>query len=199
MLSIFLVIFVIVASVVAHRLYKTDVHASSQKNEEVVVMNDTPNMYEPVIDIARDRDMRVLGDPLYPPLNRTDAATFDTMVDQISRRNFYVPTSDYNDSYRMVGYLTNSGQVFGETDTGGGTWKLMARQVNNNQSDFYLIPSNNNYSMKIPLNGDIVKGRRLKDVYDIPNEMYFDTPLLSKGPYIFTEIPKTDFVNTAWV
>ncbi len=141
------------------------------------------------------RDKRVLYDDLYPPQNRTDASTYDMMSAEIQNRNFYTQTQNYGDTFRMVGYLTNKGNVTGENDTGGNVWKLLARQIDSNRSQFYMIPSNNNYGIKINLSDNIIKGPKIKDIYDIPNEINFDTPLLSSSPYTFTELPKNDFTD----
>lgn len=161
---------------------------NDEKN--VIMINENPEYdYN-----SKERDVRVLYDPLYPPENRTDSVNYDIMRREISNRNFYVPTNNYRDNYRQVGYLSN--RVGSESDSGGNVWKLMARQrADNNRSEFYIIPSNNYSDIKIFLTDDIVKGRRLRDIYDIPNEINFDTPLLSSSPYTFTELPKNDWNN----
>lgn len=142
------------------------------------------------------RDRRVLNDQLYPPLNRTDSMTFDGVVRETRNRNINVPSNQTYDSYRMVGYVKSKsvGQEQ-EIDAGGNSWKMMAREKNRNESDFYLIPTNNNYDLKIPITPDIVVGQRLRDVYTIPNEIQFKSPMLNQTPYQFIELPKTDFTD----
>jgi hypothetical protein len=148
---------------------------------------------------SENRDRRVLNDPLYPPENRTDSLNYDIMSQAVNNRNFYVPTNDYGDSFRMVGYLHNKGGVSAESDSGGNIWKLMGKQISNNRSQFYIIPSNNNYDLKIGLNDDIVVGRnKFRDIYDIPQEVTFNTPLLATTPYTFTELPRSDYTNTGY-
>ena len=133
------------------------------------------------------RDHRVLSDPLYPPLNRTDAMTFSEVVDKTRTRNFNIHTNDTGDTYRLIGYLTNN-------DDNVRSWKLMAKK-NRNGSSFYMIPTNNNYDMKIPITNDITVGERLRDIYAIPNEITFKNPILAETPYTFTELPKGDFTD----
>jgi hypothetical protein len=137
------------------------------------------------------RDIKVLNDPLYPPLNRTDRTTFDHVVRETDARNINVPTTNVNDTYRLVGYLINNG----EKDAGGNKWKVMARQKNRHESDFYLIPTNKDYDVKVPLTHEIVIGQRLNDVYTIPKELRFHSPLLNTSTYEFVELPKSSFAD----
>ena len=138
------------------------------------------------------RDYRVLQDPLYPPLNRTDAMTHQSLENQIYRRNMYVPTNDTLDTYRVVGYLINKDAT---QDAGGNNWKLFARQKDRYMADFYMIPANNNYDIKIQITNDMLKGDKLRDVYTIPSSLTIDSPMLNKTPYQFVEIPKADLVG----
>ena len=139
------------------------------------------------------RDYRVLQDPLYPPLNRTDTVTQTMLQQNIDNRNMYVPTNDTQDNYRLVGYLVGK-----NTDAGGGNWKLFARQKDRNTSDFYMIPSNNNYDIKIYIKDEMVVGDRLRDVYTIPKQITFNSPMLdATGSYEFVEIPKADLSSSS--
>jgi flagellar basal body-associated protein FliL len=148
-------------------------------------LKDTPK------DTPKDthRDYRVLNDQLYPPLNRTDTITHNMLETNISNRNMYVPTNDSYDKYRLIGYLVNKEN---DKDAGGNNWKLFAREKTRNTADFYIIPSNNNYDIKIHINDDIIKGERLRDIYTIPKYISFNSPMLNPGPYEFVEIPKAD-------
>lgn len=140
-----------------------------------------PPPEQPAAEPAK-RDLRVLEDPLYPPLNRTDSRNFDSIKT--------ISINDIGDEYRLVGYLTNSDE---HMDAGGNNWKLMARQKDRHTADFYIVPSNNNYDIKIPLTSEVVVSERLRDLYTIPTEMLFNSPMLNKTAYVFTELPKTDF------
>ena len=201
LLSLFFVAFIVVCGVVYYTFTRRKYirnHREERDIERGIEREERDERTNNIIlldDVATSRDVRVLDDPLYPPLDRTDAVNFDIMDREIRKRNFYVPTNDYGDSYRMVGYLTNGGSVSQERDSAGDVWKLMGRQIDGNNWDFYLIPANNNYNMKIPLRSDIVKGRKIRSIYDIPDQIYFDTPLLSKAPYTFSPLPKSDYTH----
>jgi hypothetical protein len=134
---------------------------------------------------TRERDMRVLHDDLYPALNRTDRGSFEGVVQKTVERRINVPTRFYNDSYRQVGYITNP-------DDEIKTWRVFGKQTDRNRGEFYIIPANRNYDMKIQLTDSIVSGEKLRDLDTIPNELKFKTPLLSETPYTFTELPKGD-------
>ena len=140
------------------------------------------------------RDYRVLNDPLYPPLNRTDTQTHQMLEKNIDARNMYVPTNDTMDNFRLVGYVVNKDQ---DKDAGGNNWKLFARQKDRNTADFYMVPANNNYDVKIKLTDEMVKGDRLRDVYSLPNHITFSSPMLNSSPYEYVEIPKADLSSSS--
>ncbi len=147
----------------------------------------------PIVNVASDRDIRVLKDPLYPALNRSETDVHNNTIDAINRKELYNKTQQFNDRYRMVAYVTNQDD---KKDSGGNVWKLMARQSNRNQGDFYLIPANNNYDMKIMLTNDIIAGNeKLRDIYTIPKTLSFKTPLLNETPYEVIELPMTDMTD----
>lgn len=134
---------------------------------------------------TKQRDMKVLFDPLYPALNRTDRKSFEGVVNNTINRNFNIPTQTHYDSYRLIGYITN------ENDQNGRTWKLMGKQRDRNRADFYMIPVNNNYDVKIQITDDMVVGEKLRDIDTIPSEIQFNSPLLTDTPYKFVELPKS--------
>jgi hypothetical protein len=144
------------------------------------------------IDDSRDR--RVLNDPLYPALNRSEFNTHQGIADKIKAKALYNNTQEFTDRYRLVGYVTS--QDNDKKDSGGNVWKLMARQKDRNRADFYMIPANNNYDMKVMLNDDIIVGEKLRDVYTIPKQLSFKTPLLNENAYEVTELPMNDFTNS---
>lgn len=143
-----------------------------------------------ISDSTVERDRRVISDPLYPPLNRTESKVFNNTTREVDNRNLYVATTASDDSYRLVGYLTNHDS---NKDAGGNNWKLFARMKDRNQADFYMIPANNNYDIKIPITNDMIVGDRLRDIYTIPGEMSYKSPMLNSTPYTYTELKRTDF------
>ena len=162
------------------------------KQEPKIIIIKESSQQAPIYQTTDTRDRRVLNDQLYPPLNRTDATTFNGVVRETANRNINVPINQSYDSFRLVGYITSQE---GEKDSGGGSWKLMGKTKNRNESEFYLIPTNNNYDLKIPITSDIVVGQRLRDVYTIPKEIQFKSPMLNQAPYQFIELPKADFID----
>ena len=139
------------------------------------------------------RDYRVIRDPLYPPLNRTDATSYEMTREAVDKRVMYV-SGRRDDSFRLVGYLIAEEQE--KKDSGGNSWKLFGRKVDSNRAEFYMMPTNNNYDVKVPINDDVLSsGYRLRSLDDIPNEIRFKTPLLNDGAYRFTELPKANLGN----
>lgn len=142
--------------------------------------------------IARDR--KVLDDDLYPPLNRGDTRSHTNLANNINRRRMYVNTQETGDTFRLVAYVTSTSD---EKDSGNNNWKLFARQKDRHFSEFYMIPTDNTNDLKISINNDNVVGHRLRDVYDIPQQLTFNTPLLNKEPYDVVEVPKADLSRSA--
>lgn len=174
---------------ICRQFIKKSTDLEKESNNLKILSIPTDNIDNDNID---NRDKRVLSDPLFPPLNRTDRNTFNNVVRETKNRNINIPSRDINDSYHLVGYITNK-DINGNTDSGNNNWKLMAREKDKNESEFYLIPTNNNYDIKIPITQEIVIGQRIKDIYSIPKNINFNSPLLNKTPYEFVELPKTDF------
>jgi hypothetical protein len=142
--------------------------------------------------LEQERDMRVLNDPLYPAYNRSEYDIHNSVVDAIDRKQLYNNTREASDRFRLVAYVSSSIE---SQDAGGNKWKLMARQKDRNQAEFFLVPVDKNYDMKIMLNNDIVVGERLRDVYTIPKQLTFKSPLLNEQPYDVVELPMTDFTS----
>ena len=140
------------------------------------------------------RDRKVLNDPLYPPLNRSDNKTHAELANNIANRNMYIRTNDMGDTYRLIGYVTNNSD---DKDTGNNNWKLFARQKDRHISEFYMKPTDNNNDVKVPITDDIIVGDRLRDIYNIPKQITFKSPMFNKEPYNVVEVPKADLSRSA--
>ena len=145
-----------------------------------------------VVSYGETRDLRVLNDPLYPPLNRSEYDIHNSVVDAIEQKQLYNTTRELTDRYRLVGYVTSSTDV---QDAGGNKWKLMARQKDRNQAEFYMVPVDKNYDIKLMLTNDMVVGEKLRDIYTVPKQLKFNSPLLNGSTYEVTELPMTDFTT----
>ena len=142
---------------------------------------------------VEQRDRRVLSDPLYPALNRSSEQSYNATSQAVKAGVMYQQThpDDSNDSFRLVGYISSTDQE--QTDAGKNQWKMFGRMKDRNQGEYYISPVNNNFDMKIPLTQNVVIGEKLKDVYSLPDQMQFNSPLLNNRPYQFTELPRGDF------
>lgn len=137
------------------------------------------------------RDYKVLNDELFPPINRSDTDNHTELTNNIINRSMYIKTNNINDTFRLVGYVTNNSD---EKDTGNNNWKLFARQKDRHSSEFYMTPTNNNNDVKIFITDDIILGNKLRDMYAIPNIITFNSPMLNTTPYQVVEIPRNDFI-----
>ena len=138
---------------------------------------------------SESRDRKVVNDQLYPPLNRSEERVHLMTQNAVQQGKLYTNLQGSDDSFRLVGYLTNHELA---KDAGGNLWKVFARMKDRHQGEFYIVPSNNNIDVKIALTPEIMTGERLRDLYTIPKEMRFKSPMLNTGVYEFTELPKAD-------
>jgi hypothetical protein len=188
------ILIIILLSTIAFKYFTS----STSNTNKVCMTTNEYNRLKPIIMNPmpmQDRDKKVLEDPLYPPLNREDTDNFKKII---TNPLFNEQTYQIDDKYRMIGYITynnNDGQI----DKGGNNWKMFGRMKDRNQGDYYIIPVNNNYDLKIPLTSDIIVGERLRDIYTIPNTLRFRSPMLNNNDYDYTELPKTDYTNTRYV
>jgi hypothetical protein len=144
-------------------------------------------------DLVRDRDIRVLSDPLYPPVGRADAEGTRRLM---SEPRLYPTATSYpptNDTYRLVGYLVNAED---KTDS----WKLFSRQSQHSRrsfADFYAEPaSKDSQGVKIPLSQpDGITSPRLRDIYDLPDQVSIKHPMFSHAPYIVVQLPAADLAS----
>ena len=145
-------------------------------------------------DDTIERDRKVLDDDLYPPLNRGDNVSHTKLANNINNRRMYINTQETGDTYRLVAYVSSMSNI---KDSGNNNWKLFARQKDRHISDFYMIPTDNTNDLKISITNDIVIGNKLRDIYDIPQQITFNSPLLNKEPYNVVEVPKADLSRSA--
>lgn len=138
-------------------------------------------------DVVENRDRRVVEDDLYPAVNRTSAHLFRDF--HVHKDVFNIPTQHGSDTYRLVGYLKNDSDP-------NGTWKLFGRDKDRNRGEFYIIPTNNINDIKIQITDSVISGReKLRSLDTIPDTLTFNSPLLSKTPYTFVELPKGDLTD----
>jgi hypothetical protein len=135
-------------------------------------------------DKVQMRDERVLYDPLYPPLNRSNTETTARYIASIRP----TATRDTSDTYRIVGYLVD------EEDKNE-TWKLYAReQHRGGRADFYATPANRNFDVKVSLDNNVITSKdKFRDMYSIPDQVRINHPMFSQSSYKVVELPKTDF------
>lgn len=193
-------LFIALFSIIVYFVYfNNSSHANKQvclkltEYNRLLQMQSMPHIPQQQHSIAQERDVRVLKDPLFPAINRSETDVHNSVIHAIDKKQLYNRTQEYTDQYRMVAYVTNPDD---KKDSGGNTWKLIARQRNRNQGDFYLIPANNNYDMKIMLTNDIVVGNeKLRDIYTVPKTLTFKSPLLNETPYEVTELPMGEITD----
>lgn len=140
------------------------------------------------IESTTPRDVKVLRDPLYPPLNRTHINTHTTYQNN-PRLHAEQTRPDGNDRFRLVGYLVSQ-------EDRSDSWKLFARDTGRGRASFYAMPSNKNNDIKISLDPETnMPGPKLRDIYDIPTSIQINHPMLPHQYYNIIELEKTDFTS----
>jgi len=134
-----------------------------------------------------ERDYRVINDPLFPPFNRSDRNTHTHLRNNINKRNMYVNTNNIDDTFRLVAYITCTDE---NKDIGNNSWKLFGREKDRHFSEFYMTPTDNTNDIKIFLNDNIINGNKVRDIYNIPEYINFNSHMLNSSPYYVNEIPK---------
>lgn len=196
LVSLLIIAAVVIGYIVLGAKNKVCLHSSEYKEllKQTHQTRQTQQKAVVVHDQASTRDRQVLNDPLYPALNRSETRTHNNTVSLIDKKQLYNNTQEFSDRYRLVAYV--SAQDKDKVDSGGNVWKLFGRQKNRNQAEFYMVPSNNNFDMKIMLNNDIIVGNdKLRDIYTIPNTLTFNSPLLNQTSYQVIELPMNDYTN----
>ena len=203
-----LVVFLLIIIIISYLIYQwmnakeeDDIKSedSTPSNKICMSIDEFNKLRDSAVKVNNDtdtisRDRKVLEDDLYPPLNRGDTKSHTNLANNINRRRMYVNTQETGDTFRLVAYLTSTSD---EKDSGNNNWKLFARQKDRHFSEFYIIPTDNTNDLKISINNDNVVGHRLRDVYDIPQQLTFNSPLLNKEPYDVVEVPKADLSRSA--
>jgi hypothetical protein len=156
----------------------------TNKSNETIVIN--PNNTQ--IDPVALRDNRVLNDPLYPVINRTDRPTYDQLALYLSNRT--IATRGNSDTFRQVGITVAN-------DDKRTKYLLMGRSIHGRpDGEFYLVEVNSNNMMKIPL---VDKSNRqlIKDIYNIPETLDINYGVLAGTTLTIQEI-KTADLSTSW-
>jgi hypothetical protein len=158
-----------------------NVHVVEQSQQTDITETTTPALN---VDKVQMRDERVLYDPLYPPLNRSNVDTTSRYIASIRP----TATRDSSDTYRIIGYLVD------EEDKNE-TWKLYAReQHRGGRADFYATPANRNYDVKVSLDNNVITSKdKFRDMYSIPDQVSINHPMFTRSSYKVVELPKTDF------
>tara|TARA_B100000795_G_C22806649_1_gene445381 strand:- start:5497 stop:6147 length:651 start_codon:yes stop_codon:yes gene_type:complete len=202
LLIVFLLITIIISYLIYQSMNSTEESIEEEKlpsNKICMSIDEFNKLRESTTNIKNDsdtisRDRKVLEDDLYPPLNRGDTRSHTNLANNINKRRMYVNTQETGDTFRLVAYITSTSD---EKDSGNNNWKLFSRQKDRHFSEFYIIPTDNTNDLKISINNENVVGHRLRDVYDIPQQLTFNSPLLNKEPYDVIEVPKADLSRSA--
>ena len=201
-----LVLFLILALILSWT-YFAYLQTSSQPTNDMCIYVASPGPSTPVYTLSPskqhnsdvpmqqvvNRDNRVLQDPLYPPVSRQDVAGTVRLMEEprlqpISKTSLYE-----SDRYRLVGYLINPTD---KTDV----WKLFARDRDGGRRAdglFYVTSANKNVDLKIPLTSEMIDGRPLRDLYDLPESVKIKHPMFAQVPYTIAALPNSDLQDMA--
>ena len=84
------------------------------------------------------------------------------------------------------------------SDNRNDSWKLFGRQKYPGSSigEYYAIPFDDKKTdMKITIKDDMMTRDKIRDIYALPNEVTFNSPLFSEKPYKLIELDKADLTS----
>ena len=165
--------------------YQWDQGRNNNLSQERIVYIPQPGPTTPTTDLVITRDRQVMNDPLYPPLNRTDANSTLQFAAEPRLQAEQVRSSF--DSFRQVGYLVN-------TQDKNDVWQLLAKEKHyrRGDADFYAISANKNMSLKVQITNDmIISGGPLRDLYSLPNQLVIRHAMFAQSPYEVIELPRS--------
>jgi len=185
-----------VQSPVASQIQKqvqSQVQSSIQQTHPMYLpsMIPLPATLIPPEDPVMSRDRAVVSDQLYPPLGRVERPIFDQLASRLATGFIGYPTRGSPDTFRMVGYMVNS-------DNKNDSWKLFGRQKFPGSSigEYYAVPFDERKAdMKITIKDEIMPKEKIRDIYALPNEVSFNSPLFSEKPYKLVELDKADLTS----
>ena len=157
---------------------KCPIPEQQQQQQQQITAQAPPTPPTPPQSLVQERDVRVLRDELYPPLNRPSTYIAERTYNEPRIRA--VATQDTSDTYRLVGYLVAQ-------EDKGDTWKLFARETHRGgRSEFYATPANRNYDMKVK-----IEDSSMRDIYNMPDSIFIMHPMFAKSRYQVVELPQS--------
>lgn len=140
-----------------------------------------------IFNKIKQRDERVINDPLYPPYNRMNTSNTTDYLRMVNSGIINNYDLKNNDTYRIIAYLVN-------TVDKNDVWQLFGREkyARSNIGDFYIVSINknsNDNNIKLPLTDEIMTGKeKIKHIYSLPKYVSFKSSLLSNSPYEIIEL-----------
>lgn len=149
------------------------------------IKNNKTFLKPPSIDPVTERDRRVINDPLYPMINRTDRPTFDYLIRHPTFHG--IPTRYRNqDTYRPIAVAKINNDFY----------NLMGRRSNPNSSkgDYYLSSLDKHKNIKIPLVDDR-NNPLIKDFDNIPETLDINYGILNGSTLEIQELKNADLTS----
>lgn len=155
-----------------------------KSDKPTTVVTGPPAVPLPPVDLVKERDRRVRSDVMYPPLGRTERPAADMVYTKLGLFNY--PTRGSPDTYRPIALAK---------DTASGTiYHLMGRQkyYGSSLGEYYLATTDRESAVKIPVE-DKQTEPRLRDIYNVPEEITFTDGVYEGKTFKLHELPKSDF------
>ena len=182
-----LIIFILILLIFYNYKETNNIIVEQPQKTNNIIVEQPPNKYPEMITYSTNlnnvsnRDYNQMYNPLYPPYNRTDAYTAQTIINNKNNGLMNVNSQNVYDTPRLIGYFYDKQNDYEHI------YKLYGFEKNRNESVFYYSFSNDN--LKYVLNK---KNSNLRTLYDLPKELQIkEGPV--KGLFKLDELPKTDF------
>jgi hypothetical protein len=153
----------------------------------------TATILKPSRDPVSDRDHRVINDPLYPLINRTDRPTFDYLIRNPIIRG--IPTR-YNDNLDTLRPIAIARLHVDGLNPKSELYYLLGRRTSRNSSkgEYYLWSANDNNRIKIPLTDDR-NNPIIKDFDNLPEQIEITNGVFAGSVLDIQELKNADLTS----
>lgn len=154
------------------------------------------NIKQPTIDSVLDRDRRVINDPLYPIINRSDRPTFDYLIKNPTIKGIMTRYDDNLDTPRPIAIARLNINGFNSTSE---LYYLFGKRRSRNSSkgEYYLWAPNNNNQIKIPLVDDR-NNPLIKDFDNLPTTLTIKDGIFANATLEIQELKNAD-LNSPYI
>jgi len=171
----------------------TPTQITNQNPNSTSQLQINPNDDNKSIDPVLDRDRRVISDPLYPIINRTDRPTFDYLIRNPSIRGVMTRYNDHLDTPRPIAIAK---LITNDINNVSSYYYLFGKRKSRNSSkgEYYLWAPNIDNQIKIPLVDDR-NNPLIQDFDNLPSSIQINNGIFAGSKVFIQELQNADLIS----